>query len=161
MTKTHEKVVSGITSRMRLLGLDFSKLAEMMYKDDNTIRRQLTSPNSNMTLNTIDEYINVIGGELAYISPESKEAALNPDINAMRITITELGAQIDRLKDKLEEKESFIEELQHQMNDKRDRIATLENALIHSMDSIDRKDRVLAVMLEDTQELMKKVLKEP
>ena len=160
MTKTNQKVVSGITSRMRLLGLDFCKLSEMMYKDDNTIRRQLTSPNSNMTLDTIDEYINVIGGELAYLSPESKEAVLNPDINAMRITITELGAQIDRLKDKLEEKEQFIEELQHQMNDKRDRIATLENALIHSMDSIDRKDKVLSVLLEDTQALMKKVLQE-
>ena len=158
MTKTQETVVSGLTSRMRLLGLDFCKLAELMYKDDNTIRRQLTSPNSNLTLNTIDDYIKVIGGELVYVSPESAEAAISPDVNAMRITITELGAQIDRLKDKLVEKEHFIEELQHQMNDKRDRIATLENALIHSMDSIDRKDKVLAVLLEDTQVMMKNIL---
>lgn len=158
MTKTQEQVVSGITSRMRLLGLDFVKLSEMMYKDDNTIRRQLTSPNSNLTLGTVDEYINVIGGELVYISPESKEAAINPDINAMRITISELGAKVDRLTDMLGEKDKFIDELQHQMNDKRDRIATLENALIHSMDSIDRKDKVLAVLLEDTQVMMKSIL---
>lgn len=143
-------VIAGLNARRAYKGWTWQFLAEQVHKDVNTVKKQLDGT-SNLTLATVDEYTAVLGGRLCYETDEALQAIDDADVNQLRIKITELANKIERLNEKLEEKDKTIADL-------RELNHSMQAQLIKCTGDISRKDKKLAELIDSVISLTEKVV---
>lgn len=137
-----QNIIAGLNARRIYKGWSWQFLADMMHKDVTTVKRQLSEKTAaNLTLATIDDYLKVLGGWISYETEESMAVIENSDVNALRLRLTELDAQNENLRARLNDKDELIAEMHG-------RIERLESALIESTQTIARKDSKLSTLVD-------------
>ena len=146
----NREIITALNARRANLGITISELAARVSKDVTTVKKQL-SGEGNMQLTTLCEYATALNGRIDFISDDIEREINTPEISNLRQRLSELGNQVDRLKEKLEDKDNDIVQLQK-------RNAELEAQLMAATSAVSRKDEKLSKLIDSVLDLSRKII---
>lgn len=140
MKATEMHVISQIIARLGELKLTRQALADIMCKDITTIKKQLTETRGNLSLLTVYDYAEALGGCITFLTDE--ELADLQNVALLRAQLAEasknaetqglLAQENAALKAKIEKLEAKIEKLETRIDIKEDAISR-KDRIIHEL----------------------------
>jgi len=149
-------IIRDFNSRLAFLGWTKQELADKVHKELSTVSKQLDPKTSNLQLSTLELYAEILGGTLAFLTPESIKAMQDADVSSYRDRLVKLDTEIEYLRGRVrfleglvQEKKDDIVKKEKQLEEK-ERIIARKDAMIEEKDrTIDRKDRRLAEYIDE------------
>lgn len=134
-------VIQQFNARMQYLGISKQQLANSVQKTLETVKKQFSEGRSNMTLATMEEYANALGGEIAFISGEIKEILEESNASGLRERIVALGEENQKLKEQ-------VDILIRSMGEKDEMLKHERQRIEHKDEIIEQKDARIRSLLD-------------
>lgn len=134
-------VIQQFNARMQYIGMTKQQLANAVQKTLETVKKQFSEGRSNMTLATMEEYANALGGEICFITGEIKEILEDANASGLRERIVALGEENQKLKEQVDILIRTMAERDEMLKHERQRIE-------HKDEIIEQKDERIRLLLE-------------
>lgn len=112
-------LMSDMSDFLARSGSSKQELADKMYLDLSTVRKQLSGQDANITLQTVYRYADALGGSVRFLTDAQCEALDGVGMHAEELdrAVKELSAERDRLQAQLAQLTDSLNRIQHQNDD--------------------------------------------
>jgi len=149
-------IIRDLNSRLAFLGWTKQELADKVHKEVSTVSKQMDPKNSNLQLSTLEMYAEILGGELAFLTPESIKAMQDADVTNYRDRLIKMDTELEYLQGRVRFLEKLVEEKKEEIARRdaiiteKERVISRKDAIIEEKDrTIERKDKRLAEFIDE------------